>query len=980
MSTNNSCVFTETTAMEVESYTQFIGDGVNVNYIVPHDFNSLNVGAIVRDINTNMLVYPAIKIENLSSVAFSFSYAPALTSLSVTLFAGLSTKRIDGFRDSIIINVEPADTQNIVINVSGAEENISGDIIVSSAYWGQIIGNIQLQTDLWRYLSATPLTFIDVVRGLSTTPLTLSSIYVNGQILSAGVDIANFFFNNQKVTNYLGTTPITLSSVTVLGNLNTIGVLKGTTITGNTLTANNIFGNTLTANNIFGNTLNATQILSGGIDLLNIMLSTENIQSLSFNSSSNDLSITSSNTVNLSSILNPYYNTSPYFTKSTTWVNTNSANAQFVTVSANFYGDILNTNSNVLLDGGNTRNANISAGSKDFYDLNLITNNQTRFTITSSGKIFILGPILGNAANTSTAFNSSTATGSYSFAANSSISTNTYSVAFGDGTQATNFASFAEGSDTEASGYASHSEGNFSIAKGTAAHAEGSNTLATGVGSHSEGSDSGALGDYSHAEGFRSFTGELIPFTEYNATNKTFTFSSSLSSKFSFVTPGTVLRSFYNNSFYSNIIVLGRNTNTGVISATNDEIGVNLTSGYLYTNSGIGSHAEGSNTIAYGNGSHAEGFNTIASGQGSHAEGRDVLVAGTGSHGEGNVTYTLGAGSHTEGENNVNANVSSHIEGVNNKTGKITYITNYTYVNNSLSILTFSTALSNDIIYATSSLQQTYIAGRLSWGGGGPQEFYAKILGYNSTTGQLSAYNFTRRGGFTNITSADSGYVVFAAAAGSHAEGFNTNAIATGSHAEGQNTIASGTGSHAEGSNSTASGTGSHAEGEGVTSSGLGSHAEGIYAVASGFASHAEGQSTTASNAVAHAEGIYTTASGYASHAAGYGATALQNYTYAWSDGDLGTQNISTTKAGQYMIHASGGVYIHESNVGINTDEPDSPLTVNGDVKIINTVSLSSVIFSGNSLTSTLAITATDMFIEVVVNGVTKYIRLFDVV
>ena len=110
------------------------------------------------------------------------------------------------------------------------------------------------------------------------------------------------------------------------------------------------------------------------------------------------------------------------------------------------------------------------------------------------------------------------------------------------------------------------------------------------------------------------------------------------------------------------------------------------------------------------------------------------------------------------------------------------------------------------------------------------------------------------------------------------------------------------------------------------------SFAEG-FGTASNFYSHAEGYNSLASGEGSHAEGEGTIAAGYASHAAGYRATAAQDYTYAWSDGNLGSNstNISTTRTGQYMVSASGGMFI-PGNVGIGTDSIANALTVVGNI------------------------------------------------
>jgi len=158
-------------------------------------------------------------------------------------------------------------------------------------------------------------------------------------------------------------------------------------------------------------------------------------------------------------------------------------------------------------------------------------------------------------------------------------------------------------------------------------------------------------------------------------------------------------------------------------------------------------------------------------------------------------------------------------------------------------------------------------------------------------------------------------------------------ASGTNSHAEGFNTVASGFYSHAEGNQTRALNAQTHAEGYNSEASGETSHAEGSSTIASGANSHAEGSSTIASGHASHSEGFLTVAAGAGSHAEGFAATAGHDWTYIWSDGNLGTitQNISTTKTGQYMVSASGGVFI-PGKVGIGTDSVANALTVVGNI------------------------------------------------
>jgi hypothetical protein len=142
-----------------------------------------------------------------------------------------------------------------------------------------------------------------------------------------------------------------------------------------------------------------------------------------------------------------------------------------------------------------------------------------------------------------------------------------------------------------------------------------------------------------------------------------------------------------------------------------------------------------------------------------------------------------------------------------------------------------------------------------------------------------------------------------------------------------------GNNSHAEGNSTIASGPSSHAEGLNTVASGGSSHAEGATTIATGLASHSEGGFTEAFGTNSHAEGSRTIARGEMSHAAGFRATAAQDCTYAWSDGNVltNTENVSTTRSGQYMVSASGGMFI-PGRVGIGTDSINNALTVVGTI------------------------------------------------
>lgn len=190
----------------------------------------------------------------------------------------------------------------------------------------------------------------------------------------------------------------------------------------------------------------------------------------------------------------------------------------------------------------------------------------------------------------------------------------------------------------------------------------------------------------------------------------------------------------------------------------------------------------------------------------------------------------------------------------------------------------------------------------------------------------------------------------------SHAEGSGI-ALGTRSHAEGDSTTASGANSHAEGDFTTASAANSHAEGNSSRASGTSSHAEGYNTTASGNESHAEGLETVAMGNESHAEGSGTIAFGRGSHAAGRGAVAAHDWTYAWSDSNLATltRKVSTTRTGQYMVSASGGVFI-PGRIGIGIDTMSTTASATLHVRALSGIVFSNLptVSSSSALQGTL--------------------------
>jgi len=98
---------------------------------------------------------------------------------------------------------------------------------------------------------------------------------------------------------------------------------------------------------------------------------------------------------------------------------------------------------------------------------------------------------------------------------------------------------------------------------------------------------------------------------------------------------------------------------------------------------------------------------------------------------------------------------------------------------------------------------------------------------------------------------------------------------------------------------------------------------------------HSEGQNTVAVGTGSHAEGVVSIAKGTYSRAAGSRGYAKHDYSSIWSSGD--TRNdliagpICTTRDGQYMVSAHGGIFF-PGKVGIGTDSIENALTVAGTI------------------------------------------------
>ena len=583
--------------------------------------------------------------------------------------------------------------------------------------------------------------------------------------------------------------------------------------------------------------------------------------------SSTELAATSFVNANSASIINGY--------KGSNWVFANSATELSVTSVVN------STSAN-----WNSVYSNVNANSATYATI-LFTNN--KFLPLSGGQITGNLNVNNNLSAVNVKFTGRVEEGTGTRALGvDSHAENSYTTASG-------LYSHAEGQSTTASGEASHAEGFLTVAYGNFSHSEGNSTTASGLVSHAEGLGTIASGQYSHAENSNTIASGFASHTEGEGTRAR-----------GFISHAAGYRS---EAVHDRTWIWKGSTATAYVSTTRaDQFMVSAAGGAaFFGNVGINTDSISNaltvsgvisgNSLIYANNGNSNQWNSVY----SYTNSNSSLDQSARSFVNSNSANILNS---YKGSNWVFANSATELS--------VTSVVNSTSANwNSV----YSNVNSNSATYATILFANNKF---LPLSGG-------QISGNLNITNNLSAVNvkFTGR--------VEEGTGTKALGSDSHAEGNATTASGFYSHAEGNVTLASGDASHAEGAATTSFGQNSHAEGFQTVAFSNQSHAEGFQTVASGSASHAEGQVTRASGGASHAEGQNTIAFGDTSHAAGFRSTAAQDYTYAWSDGNLGTltKNVSTTRTGQYMVSASGGVFV-AGNLGVGTDSIQNALTVNG--------------------------------------------------
>jgi len=616
-----------------------------------------------------------------------------------------------------------------------------------------------------------------------------------------------------------------------------------------------------------------------------------------------------------------------------------------------------------FIDGDGPNPANPGGGKDAFF----IENNGQ---VVINGNTPVAGRVLsiyGNvSASGNTEFQGGSANGLRSFAANSSVAYGVDSAVFGTNNKASGATSFAVGSGNNVTGPGAFAAGTFNTVNGYGSFSEGSNNYINTVLAHAEGTSNTITGQYSHVEGVSNTVTSSAAHAE--GSNNT-------------------INGNYSHTEGSNNYVTGNNAHAEG-SLTVNRADYAHTEGFAVSAFGTGSHAEGQGTTSTGSYSHAEGNATVALGNYSHAEGNQTVASGQSNHTQGHQTSAFNFNSHAEGSYTFASGRHSHAQGTLTQSlcsashaGGVSTVANgpaaqawgiSTYASGSASYtngyLTSSFGSYNTVLGVSNVANNSggFVAGYGSVVNGayaaalgvgvsalGDQSFAQGISTSAPGSGAVALGWMTYASGFGSfaqgVSSLAIGYGAFASGETCIAKGYGARAtgdsnVATGifSRAEGTNSLAQGVYSHAEGGSTQALGDYSHTDGVfTVTTVGAsGAYAGGINATASGPASWTMGSSTTAAGFFSFAQGCTTVAAKSASIAIGNNAASLHDYSYIWAGAPTSTQTVSTTRVGQYLLSAAGGVALY-GGVGINTDDyATNQLTVAGDVSASGNVTV----------------------------------------
>lgn len=259
---------------------------------------------------------------------------------------------------------------------------MNGNLSVNNLYPNNGLGEIGTPSNRWDRIYANQIDSLS-----SNIVVELSGFFVNGDFTVNGIISAvggnSTEWNN--VYNNVNTNSAKWESVYSNVNSNSANyILDGGNTKGATL---NIGTNDAFNLNLETNNTTRVTVLSGGEIGIGTITPNTSLTVVGTISTNNDYS---------SNIWADTYTTVKNFSAS--WEETADigavadrvTNIQQITGSwQQTYTNVSTNSANYILDGGNTKAANISIGTNDVFNLNLETNNTSRITLLSSGEVFI---------------------------------------------------------------------------------------------------------------------------------------------------------------------------------------------------------------------------------------------------------------------------------------------------------------------------------------------------------------------------------------------------------------------------------------------------------------------------------------------------------------------------------------------------------------------------------------------------------------
>jgi len=114
-------IFSNLTAIVFASYITPVGDGVNNNFNILHNLGTTDVSVIVRDLQTNILAFPSIRVKTPNEINVAFSFAPQPSGYNVAIFGGVPSNRVVAYGGFVI--PERPKSNSIYVSLSGNDLN-----------------------------------------------------------------------------------------------------------------------------------------------------------------------------------------------------------------------------------------------------------------------------------------------------------------------------------------------------------------------------------------------------------------------------------------------------------------------------------------------------------------------------------------------------------------------------------------------------------------------------------------------------------------------------------------------------------------------------------------------------------------------------------------------------------------------------------------------------------------------------------------